>query len=186
MTRTPSHAPQGKTENALRRTLMTLALVLGSAAPVAIAFFLVAMTDNGDENPLANIPSYTSPIEETLTVSFGSSDPLKSEFFYRDNVRVVFEGSGPIDGALLADSFYRLTDAAGTPLDGPQLDPSLLLIDGQTALDALGLSDDPPEYQADHLYTAVLNVGHNWRHLTFGSASGSGSGQLTITVVQIE
>ena len=161
---------------------MTLAMVLGSAAPVAIAFFLVAMTNNDNENPLNSVPSYTSPIEETLTVALDSSTTLQSEFFYRDSVRVVFEGTGASDDAALADSFYRVSGAAGVP----QLDPSLLLIDGQPALDALGLSADPPTYQADHLYTAVLNVGHNWRHLTFGSAAGSGSGALTITIVQIE
>jgi hypothetical protein len=164
---------------------MTLALVLGSAAPVAIAFFLVATTNNDGDNPLDSVPSYTSPVEETLTVPFGA-DPVRSEYFYRGSVRLVFEGSGQPGGAAFADCFYRFADAAGAPLDVPQLDPALLIIDGQPALDALGLTADPPAYQADHLYSAVLDTGSGWHRLTFNASGSGGSGQITITLVQIE
>jgi hypothetical protein len=82
--------PERSSQDALHHTLMTLLLVLGSAAPVAIAFFLVASTN--DENPLDKIPDYETLPSETLAVPFDRSEPTYTEFEYWDKVRLVIEG----------------------------------------------------------------------------------------------
>jgi hypothetical protein len=166
---------------------MTLLLVLGSAAPVAIAFFLVASTNGG--NPLDNIPDYAAPLTETLVIPVDRAGPTYTAFEYAGKVRLFIEGTGQAAGVGSSDAFYRYADADGLPLEIPQAGLFDLEIDGQRASDVLGLSGDPLLYNDDHLYAAIYDAGPRLRRLAFRvseEAAGDYTGTLTITVVQLK
>lgn len=175
------------TGDAIRRTLPTLVLLIGAALPVAIAFFLVAASDDGD-NPLDRIPEYEDPIQETVTLPFRPGETVRTAFRYRDSVRLVIEGTatgetGPID------AFYRIAGAAGTAPDQPVRAPSALAVNGEPLLAALGLTADPPPFAPDHVYTGLYDAGASLRYLMFrvsNDVSPESSGQFTITVIQLK
>jgi hypothetical protein len=174
-------------QSALHRTLLTLLLVIGSAAPVAIAFFLVASIS--DENPLDNIPDYETTFNETLIVPFDRADPTYTEFKYTGRVRVVVEGTGQAAGTAFSDAFYLYTDADGRPLQPPQTEMFDLAIDGQRAIQALGLVDDPTPYNDDHQYAVIYDVGPELRRIAFRISDEvvqDNSGAFTIYVVQLK
>jgi hypothetical protein len=170
----------------LQKTLTTLLLIIGSAAPMAIAFFLVASTNKGG-NPLDNIPDSETLPTETLVVPFDGGEAITTQYEYWKNVRIVIEGSGQADGSAYSDAFYLFTDADGQPLDVPQTAPSGLEIDGQQALD--NIEGDPPPYNSDHLYAVLYDAGPRARRLTFriaGDASTGSTGTVTITIVELK
>jgi hypothetical protein len=174
-------------QDALHHTLMALLLVVGSAMPVAIAFFLVASTT--DDNPLDKIPDYETLPSETLVVPFDRGEPTTTEFYYWDKVRLVIEGTGQAAGSAYGDAFYLYTDANGQPLEIPQIGMSDLEIDGERALKALGLTDDPPPYEPKHLYAVIYAAGPRARRIAFrisDESVGDNTGALTITVVQLK
>lgn len=176
-----------KPQTALQRTLTTLALIIGSALPVMIAFVLVA-SSNDDGNPLDRIPDYGDPMIETLSVPFDRAGPVETEFRYYGQVRIVVEGSGILTGAGTLDALYLFASEDGTPLGTPQLVAGGLVIDGAPALDALSLAAEPPDYAGDHLYSAIYDLGSDYRRVRFsvaGSGSG-GTGALTVTIVQLQ
>lgn len=170
----------------LQRTLTTLALIIGSALPVMIAFVLVASTNDGD-NPLDRIPDYSDPLVETLTVPFDRAEPVETEFRYYGQVRIVVEGSGALPGVGTLDALYVFAGEDGTPLSAPQLAASGLAIDGAPALDALKLAAEPPDYAGDHLYSAIYDLEDDYRRVRFSVAGGGpgGAGALTVTIVQL-
>jgi len=181
-TRTP------KPNDALRRSLSTVALVIGAVLPVAIAFLLVAASDDG-ENPLDRIPDYEDPLEETVVLPFDRGEALRTQYRYHGAVRIVIEGSGQPGGAASRDVFYLVAAAGETALEPPQLAASALAINGEPALSALGLADDPPPFAPDHVYTGIYDAGSALRYLTFrlpDDMAGDSSGQFTITVIQLE
>ncbi len=177
-----SHKPQ----TPLQRTLTTLALLIGSALPVMIALVLIVSTNEGD-NPLDRIPDYRDPLAETLTVPFDRAGPVETEFRYYGQVRIVVEGSGTLAGVGTLDALYVFAGEDGTPLDLPQLTASGLAIDGAPALDALKLVAEPPDYAGDHLYSAIYDLGDDYRSVRFSVAGGrpGGAGALTVTIVQL-
>jgi hypothetical protein len=160
-------------------------LIIGSAAPLAIAFFLVASTNKGG-NPLDKIPDTESLPTETLVMPFDSGE-VTTQYEYWKNVRIVVEGSGQAGGSAHSDAFYLFTDASGQPLDVPQTATSGLEIDGQRALESI--EGDAPPYNSDHLYAVLYDAGPRARHLTFrmaGDAVGDNTGALTITIVELK
>lgn len=172
----------GKSQEALRRTVSTLALIIGSALPAIIAFVLVAST-NDSENPLDRVPNYDDPLIETLTLPLDSPEPVRTAYRYYGRVRLVFEGSGILPDGQSVDAFYRyeVGDASSAPVL-----TALLMVDGSPALEALGLSSEPPEYASDHLYSAVYDLRDAYRRLQFSVGGGPGSqGAFSVTVVQI-
>lgn len=170
------------TQEALRRAASTLMLLIGSALPVIIAVMLVAST-NDDGNPLDRIPDYSDPLVETLSVPLDSGEPVQTQYRYFGRVRLVFEGNGTLADGATVDSFYRFDE---TVADTPAL-TSVLAVDGTPALDALGLSAEPPAYADDHLYSAIYDLGGDYRRLRFGVINGGpgSSGAFTVTVVQL-
>ncbi len=172
--------------DALQKTLATLMLVIGSAAPLAIAFFLVASSNHG-ENPLDKIPDYETLPTETLVVPFDRGEATITKFQYWGSVRIVIEGAGQAAGTAYSDAFYLYTDASGQPLEIRQTAMFDLEIDGQRAIS--GIEGDPPPYNNDHLYAVLVDAGPRARHLAFrisDEAVGDNSGQFTITVVQLK
>ena len=178
-----SHKPQ----TALQRTLTTLALIVGSALPVMIAFVLVASTNDGG-NPLDRIPDYGDPMIETLAVPFDRAEPVETEFRYYGRVRIVVEGSGTLAGAGTLDALYLFASEGGTPLSPPQLVADGLAIDGAPALDALNLAAEPPDYASDHLYSALYDLRGDHQRVRFSVVGGGsgGAGALTVTIVQLQ
>ena len=176
----------GQPQTPLQRTLITLALIIGSALPVMIAFVLVASTNDGG-NPLDRIPDYGDPMTETLTVPLDRVETVETEYRYYGRVRIVVEGSGTLAGVGTLDALYLFAAADGTPLSAPQLSANGLAIDGAPALDALKLAAEPPDYAGDHLYSAIYDLGRDYRRVRFGIAGGGpgGVGALTVTIVQL-
>ena len=173
-------------QSPLQKTLTTLMLIIGSAAPLAVAFFLVASTNHGG-NPLDNVPDYETLPTETLVVPFGRGEATTTQYEYWKNVRIVIEGSGQAGGSAYGDAFYLYADADGQPLENPQTAASGLEIDGKRAID--GIEGDPPPYNDDHLYAVLYDAGPRARHLTFritGGGSADNPGSLTITLVELK
>lgn len=176
-----------KTIAALERTAKTMLMVLGSALPFIIAWILIASTN--EDNPLDRIPDYDAPIQETLVLPLDRAATVETAYDYRGNVRVVIEGTATGTDGARRDAFYRFTDADGMPLETAQSQDSLFTIAGEPARAALELSGNMPPYSGDHTYTGVYPAGRNWTHITFGTAGDAAdiaSGELRITVVQIE
>ncbi len=173
-------------QTSLQHTLITLALIIGSALPVMIAFVLIASTNDG-ENPLDRIPDYGDPLIETLIVPFDRAEPVETGFRYYGRVRIVVEGSGALAGMGTLDALYLFAGEDRTPLDPPQLSASGLVIDGAPALDALKLAGEPPDHADDHLYSAIYDLGSDYRRVRFSVAGGGpgGTGALTVTIVQL-
>lgn len=171
----------------LQRTLITLALLVGSALPVMIAFVLVTST-NDDGNPLDRIPDYGDPLVESLTMPFDRAEPIETEYRYYGRVRIVVEGSGALPGVGRLDALYLFAGEDGAPLDPLQLTARGLTIDGALALDALKLAVEPPDYAGDHLYSALYDLGKDYRRVRFGvsGAGPGGTGVLTVTIVQLQ
>lgn len=171
----------------LERIVSFILLAIGSALPFLIAWFLIASTN--DENPLDNIPDYEAPQEETLTLPLDRASSVRTVYRYRGKVRVVIEGSGQLGGSAYHDLFYVYTDAAGDPLAVPQLADSAVTINGEPALIALDLEDDPLPYNDDHFYTAIYDGGFDLYRLAFkitGSTTEDNTGAFTITVIDID
>ncbi len=176
--------PTRSTPDALRQTLLTLLVVIGSALPFAIAFFLVASTN--EDNPLDNIPDYEDPLTETLSVPLNGTEPVTTVYQYQRRVRLFIEGTGQI-GEAAVDAFYHYADGGLLP-DAPPIPVYGLEINGQPALDALKLAENPPAYEADHLYPVIYDAGIDLRPMTIRFAAGlpgEPTGALTITVVQL-
>jgi hypothetical protein len=163
-----------------------LALIVGSALPVMIAVVLIASTNEG-ENPLDRIPDYGDPLIETLVVPFDRAGPVETGFRYYGRVRIMVEGSGALAGVGTLDALYLFAGEDGTPLGTPQLTASGLAIDDAPALEALNLLAEPPDYAGDHLYSAIYDLGDDYRRVRFSVAGGGpgGTGALTVTIVQL-
>ena len=180
------NSQRNQNQSALHKTLTTLMLIIGSAAPLAIAFILVASTNN-DGNPLDRIPDYETLPTETLVVPFDDGAAITSQYEYWNNVRIVVEGAGQVAGSAYSDAFYLYADADGQPLENPQTAASGLEIDGKRAIDSI--EGDPPPYNDDHLYAVLYDAGPRARHLTFritGGGSADNPGSLTITLVELK
>ena len=174
-------------QTALQRALIMLAMIVGSALPVMIALVLIASTNAG-ENPLDRIPDYGDPLIETLVVPFDHAGPVETGFRYYGRVRIVVEGSGTLAGVGTLDALYLFADEDGTPLGTPRPGTGGLAIDGAPALAEFNLLAEPPDYAGDHLYSAIYDLGDDYRRLRFSIAGGGpgGTGALTVTIVQLE
>jgi hypothetical protein len=130
------NSQRNKNQDALHKTLTMLLLIIGSVAPMAIAFILVASTNHGG-NPLDKIPDYETLPTETLVVPFDRGEATITQYQYWDKVRIVVEGTGQAGGTAYSDAFYLYTDANGQPLEIPQTAMFDLEIDGQRAIERI-------------------------------------------------
>ncbi len=162
---------------ALERTLGTLALLVGSALPFALAWVLVASTNEeaAPQNPLERIPNYSGPLEETLSVPAG--DAVQTAYTYRGTVRLIVEGQWG-EGAALCDALYCFS-----PNSAARWRPSLR-VDG-AALEEVAMWDGqtpPAPDPREHTYTALYGVGERWRALRLQNTAEAGA--LRVTVLQ--
>ena len=163
----------------LERTLGTLALVIGSALPFALAWVLIASTDDDTtpQNPLDRIPDYSGPLQETLSVPAGAT--VQTTYSYYGTVRLIVEGTWE-SAAGTHDALY------GFPSNGsPRWQPALT-IDGQALADVAGwdTANRPPPDPHEHTYTALYAVGKRWRALKLQNVAEAGT--LRVTVLQVE
>ncbi len=170
---------------ALRGALNNLLLLVGAALPFVLALVLVGvLADSGDDRDDASDRDGGPLVQETVTVPFDREATVRTANTYQGRVRLVISGS-----AAGSDAFYRYTDDEGRPLDAPQLDDAALEIDGQRALTALGLGDNPPPYADDHVYRLTYEAGPEPRRIPVRLAArfqDGASGAYTIQVIQLE
>lgn len=171
-------------QSPLERALTALLMLVGSALPFIIAWVLVASTEPEDGNPINRLPDYGDALEETLQVPLGAAGTLRTQYEYRGPVRLILEGTAQAADGATRDAFYLFTAPDGTPLVVPRLAPTGLVLDGQPILAALGLAQSPPRYDPDHFYSMIYESGADWRRIAWGAQAGSGSGVLSVTVVQ--
>lgn len=151
---------------------MMLALLAGSLVPCLLAMGLIALT-RGEDAPTPT----PSPSEETIRLPFGGADEVWTQYDYQGAVRLFFEGS-----SAGRDAFYRADQETGA--SSPELSADLE-IDGQPALEALGLQTEPPTYAPDHLYAVRYEVGPTPRRVAFRMGGAPTDEALTITIVPI-
>lgn len=172
-----------KTETALKRAALAMLMVLGSALPFIIAWALIASTN--DENPLDNVPNYSDPLHETLNIAPDRMTAARTQYEYRQQVRLIFEGTLTGDDGAQSDAFFTFAAAEGTPLDAPR-PTTWAIVAADQALTAAG-SDDALVYDKEHVYTLVIDLGSRWQRILFDFAPEiSGNGDLRVTVIQLE
>ena len=163
----------------LERTLGTLALLLGSALPFALAWVLIASTndDTTPQNPLDRIPDYSGPLQETLSVPAGAT--VQTAYSYRGTVRLIVEGAWE-GTAGTCDALYCFA-----PDGSPRWQPTLT-VDGQALADVAGwdTANRPLPDPREHTYTALYAVGERWRALTLQNVAEGGA--LRVDVLQVE
>lgn len=173
-----------------------LIVLLAAIIPALLACLLLVIFQD-DEPESSGAAATDSPtavptpvIQETLTVPFDDDSPTLTTRQYRGRVRLFIEGTGQAAGNAYSDAFYLYTDDAGRPLAEPQTEMFDLEIDGQRAIIALGLQDDPPPFDPEnHLYAVIYDVEDDPRQIAFRIADysvGDNSGAFTITVVQLD
>lgn len=173
-----------KNHPASSNPLVSLAVLLGAAVPPLLACLLVVLF----VVPGSKSTSKKAGTQETVIVQFNRIVPALTQQEYSGKVRLFIEGTGQADQGTYNDAFYRYADAQGQPLDPPQLTTTGLEIDGQRAIDALKLTGTPPDYQSDHAYSMIYDLGSTPRHISFGLADQNArdnTGQFTINVVQL-
>lgn len=172
-----------KTETALKRMALAMLMVVGSALPFIIAWVLITSTNDG--NPLDNVPDYSDPLQETVSIAPDRMTAARTQYEYRQQVRLIFEGTLTGDDGAQSDAFFTFTVADGTLLDSPR-PTTWAIVAADRALSASG-ADDALAYDDEHVYTLVIDLGSRWQRISFDFAPEiSGGGDLRVTVIQLE
>lgn len=179
-----AHKFAHKTETALKRLALAMLMVVGSALPFIIAWVLIASTN--DENPLDNVPGYSDPLQETVSIAPDRITAARTQYEYRQQVRLIFEGTLTGGDGAQHDAFFTFTAAGGTPLGSPRLNTWTIVAADQARTAAAG-ADDALVYDDEHVYTLVIDLGSRWQRIPFDFAPQiSGGGDLRVTVIQLE
>ncbi len=150
-------------------------LAIGAGGIIAVVAMLIFISRPTEEatiqsEPEANIPNAQVEVEgilrETVIVPFDKRDATPTENDYSGLVRLVISGTGQAAGDDLSDAFYLFTQN-GNQLDEPLTEHFDLEIDGQRAIIRLGLQDNPPPYNDDHVYVVTYDVGEQPRPIRF-------------------
>ena len=126
------------------------------------------------------------PTRERVIVPFDEINPTATSNLYSGMVRLNISGTGQAAGNDWSDAFYQYTQN-GNRLKVPLTEHFDLEIDGDRAIYALELLDDPPPYNPDHEYTVSYDVGSEPRTIEFRVSDSNvddNSGQFEIEVIQ--
>lgn len=126
----------------------------------------------------------TPKTNEYLSVSFTTLSSTCTQRLYSKNVFLFIQGEGQAAGEDWSDAFYLYT-RNGQPLDEPLTEMFDLEIDGDRAIYTLGLEDNPPTYNREHIYQVNYDVGELPRKICFrisDSNVGDNSGAFHITI----
>ncbi|MFN8374151.1 MAG: hypothetical protein U0694_14900 [Anaerolineae bacterium] len=104
---------------------------------------------------------------ETLTIAFDQIEPTYTQNSYRGMVTLIISGTGQAGGTDWSDAFYLYRRGDGSAYDPPLLQHFDLEIDGQRAIETLGLLENPPAYSPDHSYTVTYDLGTQARRIAF-------------------
>jgi len=169
--------------SSLGNNLATLAVAIGSLLPILIAWVLISSTN--DENPLDAVPNYSSPMQETVTLSEHQFTAARTTYEYRNTVRLIIQGTLTLTSGASSDGFFTFADADGTPFAAPVAHDWSLTVNGAPI--TATLSPDTLSYDSEHVYTARYDIGSKWQTITFDITPDTpGSGDLRVTVIQIE
>jgi len=132
--------------------------------------------------------SNTSVQTEIVEIPFTKLEATQTEQLYSGKVHLVIRGSGQAGGRDYSDAFYLYAKEDDTPYNPPWLEHFDLEIDGQRAIHRLGLLENPPAYNPEHIYAVEYDVGDTPRPLTFrisDSIVDDNTGTFWITVYRI-
>mgnify|MGYP000356640810 CR=1 FL=1 len=163
------------------RWIATLTLfVLGIPLLCYLTFHLVRRIDGIPDRPEA----ITVPFE-LVVVPFNKIEPTLTQNTYSGTVTLNISGTGQAGNTDWSDAFYLYAHEDYVAYDPPLLQYFALEIDGQRAIETLGLLENPPPYSSDHTYTVTYNVGTEPRRITFrisDSTVGDNTGEFRIEI----
>jgi hypothetical protein len=169
-----------KNEDVTRRSFGSGILVGVLITIVSVG--LVALVGDKLGDWLRSIGSARST--ETFIVPFSKLDATWTTHTYQGEVTLTLSGVGQAGGIDYSDAFYLYTDN-GVPSGFPKTHAFDLEIDGQRAIITLGLEDNPPPYNREHVYVVTYDVGATPRRIAFRQTdvyTSDNSGEYEIKV----
>ena len=134
------------------------------------------------------LPVFQTDVDrETIVVALDDPEPVWTNNTFSGQVRLVMSGTGQAAGTDWSDAFYLYTQN-GELLNDPLPNIFGLEIDGQRALDALGLTENPPPFTPEHVYQVIYAVGTGSRQIAFrvdDTTVGDNTGEFQIVVEQL-
>ncbi len=127
-----------------------------------------------------------SIVLETVLVPFDKIEPTYTKNTYSGEVTLQIFGSGQAGGKDYSDAFYLYKSGDGNPIRPPHLQEFDLELDGQRAIETLGLLQNPPPYSPEHVYEVQYNVGSEPRPIAFrisDSVVDDNNGQFIILIL---
>ncbi|GEM_PF-5574221 len=142
---------------------------------------------------------FTTTISESLVAAFVVPGSGTTSNLYKDFVQVQVSGTGQAKAQRFNDAFYFLDDqsdllnngllhisftgdARQVEADGVHVINYMAFIDGRGYV-----SFERPDYNLDHYYNFVIDIGQESKNITLGTGDGGlfdNSGQFNITVSQ--
>ena len=122
---------------------------------------------------------------EVLMVPFDKLEPTYSAQTYSGKVGLIISGTGQAGGTDYSDAFYLYETGEGASYLPPLTHQFDLEIDGDRAINTLGLSENPPSYSSDHVYQVTYDVGPEPRQIAFrisDSVVNDNTGQFEIKI----
>ncbi|HEX2906371.1 MAG TPA: hypothetical protein VHO69_05880 [Phototrophicaceae bacterium] len=163
------------------RALLALVAVF---VPILVMVSLLVPGSHTASGPTA---AGVSPvIRETVLVPFDQFPLTYTKQNYSGEVTLKIYGSGQAGGKDYSDAFYLYKRADGTPVNPPHIQEFDLELDGQRAIETLGLVQNPPPYSPEHVYEVRYNVGSEPRPLAFRIADSvvdDNNGQFVIEIL---
>jgi len=172
-------------------------LLLGLGFSVILLIMLVVILvqlSPGNQGISSNIEplllsDFTPETEpELIVVQFDELDAVTTQGLYQGVVRLIIEGMGQAGGEDYSDAFYLFARGDGSLYDPPQLEHFDLEIDGQRAIHALSLLDNPPAYNPEHIYVVDYVISEEARPIAFrisDSIVDDNTGEFRIQVYQL-
>jgi len=158
----------------------TLFVVTGAILPALLALLLITSFASSGDKP------QVTPSPETVTIPLNRVISTLTLHDFRGKVRLIIAGTGQIEGTAFSDALYRYTDDQGQPLDPPPPSTFPLKIDGRPVHN---VTDEPLDYQDDHVYTLIYDAGSDAHALSFGISDTNArdnTGEITIEVVPLD
>jgi hypothetical protein len=112
-------------------------------------------------------PAAVASSGEVLTIPFNRYESTLTTQKYSGTITLTISGTGQAGGNSYSDAFYLYTEENGQPRTPPMTEAFDLEIDGQRAIIALGLRQNPPPYSTSHVYQVTYNVGSTPRQIAF-------------------
>lgn len=99
-------------------------------------------------------------LSETITLSVNGLEPTATENYYSCLVQITFEGQAPINQEIYHDAFHQwnINEKTRKYFQGLEIDSKQAYFEIYTIA---------PEYESDHIYTFIYNVGNEPRPIQF-------------------